>query len=401
MAGYTANQPFVRNRTTWIAYILLAIYAYFLNILGPITPYLQDELSLSYTLSGLHFSAFAVGILVVGLTGNLLIRRTGRQLALSIGAIGVGGSALLLTVGRSPIVTIGAAFLMGCVGSLILAVVPALLSDEHGEMRSVAITEANVLSSLVSASAALFVGWFANLGIGWRMALIFMAVVAVGLGIRILQPNRDRGRDELDHHSQGRLPAVFWMFWIALVLAVSIEFCMVFWSADFLESELGLPRSIAVQSVSIFLAGMILGRLSSSWFLRYMPAHRVVQGSIGLGLFSFLLYWRTENATLGLVGLALSGLFVACLYPLLLSIALGSAGGNTVQAGARATLASGTAIFALPLILGSVADWIGLRGAFSVVAALFIVLFSLMLVARRLPSEPDTPTAHHSPSQLL
>ena len=400
MAGYTANQPFARNRTTWIAYILLAIYAYFLNILGPITPYLQDELSLSYTLSGLHFSAFAVGILVVGLAGNLLIRRTGRQLALSIGAIGVGGSALLLTVGRSPIVTIGAAFLMGCVGSLILAVVPALLADEHGEMRSVAITEANVLSSLVSASAALFVGWFANLGIGWRMALIFMALVAIGMGVSTLQPTRDRVKNALNHHSQGRLPMVFWLFWIALVLAVSIEFCMVFWSADFLESELGLPRSIAVQSVSIFLAGMLVGRLGSSWFLRYMPAQRVVQGSIGLGLVSFLLYWRTENAILGLVGLALCGLFVACLYPLLLSVALGSAGGNTVQAGARATLASGTAILALPLILGGVADSIGLRGAFSVVAALFIALFLLMLVAMRLPSEPDTPTAHDSPSQL-
>lgn len=390
----------IRNHTTWIAYILLAIYAYFLNILGPITPYLQEELGLSYTVSSLHFSAFAVGILVVGLVGNHLIQRTGRQLALSIGAMGVGGSALLLTIAPSPIVSIGAAFLMGCIGSLILAVVPALLADEHGEMRSVAITEANVLSSLVSASAALFVGWFASLGIGWRMALIFMALIVVSLGMRILLSHRGRGNLVMNSQSKGRLPLVYWVFWTALVLAVSIEFCMVFWSADYVESVLGLPRSTAVQTVSLFLVGMILGRLGSSWFLRYIPAHSLVQGSIGLGLLSFLVYWRTENSMLGLVGLGLTGLFVACLYPLLLSSAIGSACGNNVQAGARATLASGTAILVLPLVLGGMADLIGLRGAFSVVAFLFVSLFLLMLLATRFPIGPDTPVVHESQSQL-
>ena len=74
-------QRFLRNRNTWIAYILLALYGYFLNILGPITPFLHDELHLSFTISSLHFSMFAAGILVVGLWGYLVIRRTGRWLA--------------------------------------------------------------------------------------------------------------------------------------------------------------------------------------------------------------------------------------------------------------------------------------------------------------------------------
>ena len=59
------SQTFYRDRFTWLAYILLAFYGYFLNILGPITPFLKDELKLSYTVSSLHFTAFAVGILLV------------------------------------------------------------------------------------------------------------------------------------------------------------------------------------------------------------------------------------------------------------------------------------------------------------------------------------------------
>ncbi|MGZ3461384.1 MAG: hypothetical protein ACXU86_23075, partial [Archangium sp.] len=61
------TQTFHRDRLTWLAYALLAFYGYFLNILGPITPFLKEELGLSYTVSSLHFTAFAVGILLIGL----------------------------------------------------------------------------------------------------------------------------------------------------------------------------------------------------------------------------------------------------------------------------------------------------------------------------------------------
>jgi fucose permease len=381
MNGLVTKKQLIRNKITWIAYILLSIYAYFLNILGPITPFLHDELHLSYTVSSLHFSAFAIGILVVGLVGNMLIRRTGRQQALSIGAVGLGLGALLLSIGRSPIVTIGAAFFMGCIGSLILAVVPALLSDEHGELRPQAISEANVLSSLVSASAALLVGWFANLVIGWRMALILVALVSIGLGIRFFQPFRSSEHPVNSHQSRSSLPYAYWVYWMAIVLAVSIEFCMIFWSADYMEGELRMHRTNAVQMVSLFLGGMILGRLISSWILRYIEAYKVVLVSVLFGLLSFLLLWRTGNVLVGMIGLALTGFFVASLYPLLLSIAIGAAQGNTVQAGARATLASGTAILVLPLVLGRLADSIGLRDAFAVVAFLFVSLIFILSVA--------------------
>jgi MFS family permease len=61
------TQPFIRDRFTWLTYLLLAFYGYFLNILGPITPFLKDELELSYTVSSLHFTAFASGIAILTL----------------------------------------------------------------------------------------------------------------------------------------------------------------------------------------------------------------------------------------------------------------------------------------------------------------------------------------------
>ncbi len=75
---------------------------------------------------------------------------------------------------------------------------------------------------------------------------------------------------------------------------------------------------------------------------------------------------------------------VAGLYPLILSMAIAAANGNTVQAGARATLASGTAIFALPLVLGRLAVAVGIRPAYVVVAVLLITALPLIQLTGRL-----------------
>ena len=56
---------FRRDRFTWLAYLLLAFFAYFLNVLGPSTPFLKAELDLSYTIASLYFSALAAGTLLV------------------------------------------------------------------------------------------------------------------------------------------------------------------------------------------------------------------------------------------------------------------------------------------------------------------------------------------------
>jgi fucose permease len=376
-------QTFHRDRFTWMAYLFLAFYGYFLNVLGPITPFLKDELHLSYTVSSLHFTAFAVGILSVGLGGHVPIRRLGRWRALWIGAAGMSVGALLLVAGRTPVITIGAAFLMGAIGSLILAVVPSALSDRHGELRAVAISEANVIASFVTTAAPLLVGWFAYSVGGWRLALVIVAValLLMYLGFRkVASPMRPsiQGSPAQAHRP---LPTLYWVYWTALALAVSVEFCMIFWSADYLMTVLGMPKADAAQAVSLFLAGMLLGRLAGSRLVRYFAASRLVIGATLVAALGFLIFWRTGTVILGLSGLFITGLGVASMYPLILSLAMGTAPNNTIQASARATLASGAAILTLPLVLGRLADAIGIRPAYGVVALLLLGVFLMIQFA--------------------
>jgi fucose permease len=337
---------------------------------------------LSYTVSSLHFTAFTVGILLVGVGGHILIQRIGRWRALWLGAFGMSVSAIILIAGRSALLTIGASFCMGLVGSLILIIIPSILSDWHGGLRAVALSEANVIASLVSTVAPLMVGRTAALPGGWRLALrtVAFAPLLLRLGFGHPAPQQPALRHENAPSAGKPLPRLFWVYWVALVLAVSVEFCMIFWSADYLENSLGMLKEGAAQAVSIFLAAMIVWRLSVSRLVQSFSVHRVIIASILVAGSGFALFWEAGSAMPGLVGLFLADLGVASLYPLLLLLSIGVAKNNTVQAGARATLASGSAILTLPLVLGRLADMIGIRLAYGVVWLLLIGVFVIVLL---------------------
>lgn len=383
------TRKMVRTRNTWAAYILLALYAYFLNIPGPITPFLRDEFQLSYTVTSFHFSAFAVGILVVGFFGHIVINRVGRQKALAIGALGLGAGALLLVVGRTPLVTIGGILVMGVVGSLILAVVPPFLKNEHGGSGSVAISEANSMSSLVSAAAPLLVGWFVRLMVGWRLALILGAVPVFIIGLLMLKSSEGTETHAAAVVHKSRLPKKYWVMWVGLVFAVSIEFCLIYWSADYIVQEFHFSAAGAAQSVSLFLAGMIVGRLVSSRLLRAHAPGKIISVSILLGSVGFVLYWTSPAPWLALTGLVLAGLGVASFYPVTIYLMMDMAAGNEAHAGARASLASGIAIMFLPLLLGRIADSVGLKSALFLVLVLFALYFLMMQWSQRMSSGPQ------------
>jgi len=249
----------------------------------------------------------------------------------------------------------------------------------------VALSEANVISSLVATAAPLLVGWFAPLPGGWRLALGMAAcvplVLRLGFG-RVALPQTTTNQDQATSIKRP-LPLLYWIYWFAIVLAVSVEFCMISWSADYAENVLGLPKVNAAQAVSLFLAAMIIGRLAGSRLVQHFSAQRVIIGSILVAGVGFLLFWRSTDATLGLAGLFITGLGVASLYPLILSLAIGTARDNTIQASARATLASGTAILALPLVLGRLADSVGIQQAYRIVVVLLIGVFLIMLATGR------------------
>src|SRR5829696_4339746 len=142
------TERFRRDRLTWIAYVLLACFAYLQAAPGLVIVHLRDELDLSYSTGGLHVAAFAAGSMVAGVISTRLERVLGRRALLWSAAALMGAGAVGLTVGRIAGVRIGAGLVMGVGGGLLLVTIQAALADHHGDRRTVALAEGNVAASI-------------------------------------------------------------------------------------------------------------------------------------------------------------------------------------------------------------------------------------------------------------
>jgi MFS family permease len=168
-----------RDLATWYSYLALGFFTYLLTIQGNILPFLKQELDLSYRVVSLHSAAIAVGMIAVGLLGDRVVRRWGRRLALALGAAGAASGAILLCMAPSAWASIASCALIGALGALIPAVVPALLADLHGARRHVAITEASAASYAFAMTAPLLTGLSIALFAGWRPAVLAGALVGI------------------------------------------------------------------------------------------------------------------------------------------------------------------------------------------------------------------------------
>src|SRR5918999_1458932 len=161
---------FRRDLLTWIAYVVLAWFAYLQAAPGLVIVYLRNELDLSYATGGLHIGAFAAGSTLAGGISARLERALGRRTLLWSAAALMGTGAVGLTAGRIAAVTVGAVLVMGLGGGLVLATGQAALADHHGERRTVALAEANLAASLAYVVLIGGLSLTAALGASWRGA---------------------------------------------------------------------------------------------------------------------------------------------------------------------------------------------------------------------------------------
>lgn len=386
MTSIPIGSTFERDRFTWLAYLLLAFYAYLQAALGPLMPFLRAELGLNFTVSGFHFSAFALGMVLAGLTGDRFASRWGRTAVFWGGAIGMAAGAIGFALAQMVGLTIAAAFLMAFLGTLLLVMIQAALSDRHGNQRAIALTEANVAASLGAMLVPIFIGLFQGIQIGWRLALV-VAVVALAL---IAWHFRSVSVPPKKYIPQGstdlsdRLPIIYWIYWSVIVFSVAIEWCLVFWGAEYLASGVGLTRTTAATAMSAFFLAMVIGRFAGSRLTRRFPTGKLLLLALVIALVGFGFFWLVRLVPLSLTGMFIAGLGVSNLYPLTLSLCTTVAPDQADKASARITLGTGSAIFIAPLVLGWTADQMGIANAFAIVAILIFIAIGVTLTANRI-----------------
>jgi fucose permease len=359
-----------RDELTRLCYWMLGLWGFLLYALGPALPALREQLDVSRAVVSLHTTLIAVGAIAVGIAGDRFVVRVGRRAAFWVAAGGIASGALLLAAGGNLVVTLPAAALLGIAGALVVTTLQATLADRHGPLAPVALVEANAIATGLGVLALFAVAVAIWAGSDWRAVFVAASLFAVPAMAIAYGSVCFPAAPELPHDHEPGLPRPYWFYWFALLLFVAIEFCVVFWSTDYLESERGLSDSGAAAASSVFLIGMTVGRALGGPLTRRFGSERLIAVALAVAAAGFAVFWLVPSSTVAVVGLGITGSGVSLLYPLTLALGIAAAGGRTDSAATRAAFAAGIAIALAPFALGGLADVSDLQVAYAIVPAL-------------------------------
>jgi fucose permease len=379
------TESFKRTAVVWLLYVLLGLFSFALCMIGPAIPYLKIEFKLDYTMSALHLSMFAMGMVVSGFLSPPLLDRLGLFRGLWGGIFGMVLGAVLLVLAPSPWLTLLSILLMSLTGTFCLTAIQASISGLFTVWRGKALMEANMVASLFSALPPFLLVLGSATFLGWRILTPAFALAVAATALLGWQATRQHS-DSTEANTPdapGRLPARFWLSWLIIFFGVATEWCAGFWAAEHLKGLPGGSLAVAATGAGVFQIAAVAGRFLSSRLAGRLSEIRIMLVAIVLVAAGFPLYWLRADVATAFIGLALCGMGVSTFYPLGLSLAVEASGGRLRKASSYAPIGSGLAIGLAPLVLGRVADGLDLQAALLAIPVCLAAMV-LLIGARRL-----------------
>lgn len=384
----------VRDRSTWITYIQLSCFAWFMYGFGATQALLRDEQGTTRTISSLHSTSLATAGIIAGLLTSRVIDRFGRGVVLRLGSIGVIVGVVVYTMpsGAYPVTMLGA-FITSFFGTLMLITINAYLIDHQGPAGSAAITEGNGIASIAGLLAPLAIGIGAATILGWRWGLLMVAV-----GLVIVEVWRGRSVSTYDdaHHApavveKGRMPKGFAWTMVVVMCFLGAEFSLVYWGADLLRERALFGPAAAAASVAAVTGGMAVGRFAGARAAQTIANDRILKWSILIAVIGFAMAWATQSAITILIGMLITGIGIGVHWPLGVARAVAASGGRTDRASALASVFGSVAIASAPFALGALADATSFHIALLMVPTMLLVALVVMIakpVASPVTSQP-------------
>jgi MFS family permease len=374
---------------TWLIYIRMAAYGWFLFAFTALQPLLRSEQGTSGTVAGLHGTFFAFGVIIAGVTNAAVAHRFGAMrgstYALTVFSLGVA----LISLAQPVQWTLIASFLCGIGGSTALNLMqPILLRHHQGKAGDQAFAEANGMGGVFGAVSVGLIGYLAAQQLPWRLVLLMtigwlvLARMLFGGGSGEVHTPDPAGRE------QGSLGRTYWIRWGGIVAMIGADFAIGFWAAALIAertgSELGSSTSLAL----VFAGGMGIGRIYGGRLVHHFTVDRLLLFAIGATIGAFMIFWLSTVVWLSLVGLFFVGLSLAMLYPLGAVRAVDAATEKPALAFGRIGLGAGVAIASAPLLLGALSDQFGVIRAYLIIPALLIVAAAIVIISPMRTAQP-------------
>jgi FHS family glucose/mannose:H+ symporter-like MFS transporter len=350
-----------------------------IGLLGPSIPAIIEDLGISYAQAGFFFTMLSLGSLfgtpLGGIASDYLNRKAlfaciALTLAIGLVSMGIPASyaAILLIILAYSFVGSPA----GTVGqSIMLAVFP--------DRRERYISLQTSFAALGSFTAPLLVALNFTAGLSWRWPFIETGALALLLFLFILLvplPRAAGGAMSWKNLSRvlGNPRILFSALLIFFSVAPDLGFS--YWLAEHFKTELGVSLNLSSAVVSVFLVGMIAGRLATSRLLKRFTTPRLLKSGLILSLGSLIVFLKVPWIPVKLLAIVLYGLGTAPVFPLLMArgTALYPDQPGTVSGVLFGSVSLGGMVF--PLLLGALASRLGIRLSYILVG---VVILGLLL----------------------
>jgi|GEM_PF-867128 len=363
------------------AFAALLTYA----VVFTVTPASINQIRTQFHASGTQLS-YLTGIMMVGffvacIAGGRIADKHGKILILVIGTFLMSLGAILFFMSPSFTWTFFASMLTGIGGGFSEGMAMAVVSDNTSEKnRTLAMNIAQIVFCVGAVGTPVGVSLLIEHHVLWRWAYAGASMVcAIAFILALVAYKRTDESHLLQIHADRvpirsieRLPLLVALS-IGLMIYVGAECGFAFWIAKFFKDSILANAKYSAQMVSLFWAGIAVGRGITGISSRYLSDEAIViwaflSGAIFIGI-ALLIYAQMTAAVLVLA----AGIAYGPSFPTILSVAgsrfktqTGFVFGVIVASGSM-----GAIIF--PAIIGMSSDLIGLRLALWVCPAISLI----------------------------
>ena len=403
------------SRNTIMVILVLVTFfviSFLTNVLGPLIPDIIDNFNLSLGLAGfLPFSFFvAYGVMSVP-AGILVEKYTEKPVMIAAFVLGFGG-ALLFALFPGFSIALISLFLIGIGMAMLQVIINPLLRTSGGEsnyafysaMAQLVFGLASFLSpqlytylvqNVHSGNTGLFISIMDKLvpenlkwvSLYWVFTLITLAMIVMIWMLKFpkVELTEDE-RIEIGGTFRELLANKYViLFFIALFAYVGTEQGIANWISKFLQTYHGVdPTTLGADTISLFWGLMTVGCLLGLFLLKILDS-KIVLLVFTAGAIIALLTALIGNREMALVAFPLTGFFASVMYPVIFSLALNSVPKHHgTFAGILCTGIAGGAL--VPLLVGGLAELIGLRYAMFFIFITLGYIFSIGIWAKPIVS---------------
>ena len=401
------------KRNPFIVFLILIIFfviSFLSNILGPIIPDIVDSFDLSLGLAGFMPFAFFVSYGVMSIPSGLLVEKYREKKVLLWAFMVAFAGALLFALLPGFGVALFSLFLIGIGMAMLQVVINPLLRVAGGEenfafnsvLAQLFFGGASFLSPLLysylvlnvhSGSSSAPIQLLDSLvpenlkwvSLYWVFALIALAMVVVIQLVRF--PSVELKEDEKMETGVAFRELLadrkVLLFFLGIFAYVGTEQGIANWTSKFLQTYHGVdPATTGASVLSNFWGLLTIGCLLGLVLLKFFDSRRVLL-LFTVGAVASLLAALFGTLEVALIAFPLTGFFASVMWSIIVSLALNSVPHHhgTFSGILCSGIAGGAVV---PLIVGGLAEWLGLQMAMLFMLLTLGYIFSIGLWAKPL-----------------